>query len=261
MKQPEAKASDLIHRHPWRTLIIVDACRFDVLADAITQVPIAGEVREIDSEAICTWRWYEHHWSDTYTDVVLVGGNPVPWRINGFDKRVGVAIPSWKTNVWDPRRTIADAVKAAVIYPEMRMILHLLPPHLPYVGARGIKFMAELGFTPSPLFVEDNGIRHLKGAGGVHVHGLISHYGREHGWERSRACYRESVDYTLFLLADIVDRLPQPVIITSDHGELLGEDGRYGHNVDAPAVRAVPWFEVGDREAIIDERLRDLGYL
>jgi len=38
------------------------------------------------------------------------------------------------------------------------------------------------------------------------------------------------------------------IVITSDHGELLGEKGRFGHpsRSNEPALRVVPWFQVTD---------------
>ena len=34
------------------------------------------------------------------------------------------------------------------------------------------------------------------------------------------------------------------VIITADHGELLGEEGLFSHGIDHPLVRIVPWLRV-----------------
>jgi hypothetical protein len=32
--------------------------------------------------------------------------------------------------------------------------------------------------------------------------------------------------------------------VTSDHGELLGENGNYGHFGEHPILHSVPWFEI-----------------
>jgi len=36
------------------------------------------------------------------------------------------------------------------------------------------------------------------------------------------------------------------IIVTADHGELLGENGEWGHPIgsEKPALRGVPWLEV-----------------
>ena len=44
------------------------------------------------------------------------------------------------------------------------------------------------------------------------------------------------------------------IVITSDHGELLGENGKFGHGIEHPVVREVPWFEVKEcKENIKDQ--------
>jgi hypothetical protein len=103
---------------------------------------------------------------------------------------------------------------------------------------------------------------------------------REEFW----TAYRD----TLRLVLDDVSRLLRNVdadtaVITSDHGEALGEWGVYGHPAGClhPAVTNVPWVETTARDAgeyepeidpavevdssdavetDVDDRLRHLGY-
>jgi len=45
------------------------------------------------------------------------------------------------------------------------------------------------------------------------------------------------------LLENIGDRFNN-IVVTSDHGEALGEDGIFAHSKDHPVVRKIPWLEV-----------------
>lgn len=62
------------------------------------------------------------------------------------------------------------------------------------------------------------------------------------------AVYRECVGRTLGVVADVLDALPEDavVVITSDHGELLGEGGLHGHgHWGVPLQFEVPLWVVG----------------
>ncbi len=60
--------------------------------------------------------------------------------------------------------------------------------------------------------------------------------------------YNNSILYTDFILDKIVSYLkdntkkPTIIIFTSDHGQLLGEDSKYGHNIFKKEVYTVPSF-------------------
>jgi len=87
----------------------------------------------------------------------------------------------------------------------------------------------------------------------------------------------------LIAVQNLVSQLSRPVVITADHGEMLGEDGRYIHGgLPHPLLCEVPWFTVDESmigsnnqnisesktkpettisEQDVEEQLRDLGYL
>jgi len=55
-----------------------------------------------------------------------------------------------------------------------------------------------------------------------------------------RNAYRENLELVLNYVKQLVAEIPSgKIIITADHGEWLGEDGRYGH-----ALMEVPWLEI-----------------
>ena len=52
--------------------------------------------------------------------------------------------------------------------------------------------------------------------------------------------------YASIFLKEIMDMFTGKIVITSDHGEFLGEYGLYLHhpNYELPQMCVVPWFEV-----------------
>ena len=62
--------------------------------------------------------------------------------------------------------------------------------------------------------------------------------------------YEETLDLVLERVSEINPHLNGRIVVTTDHGELLGEDGVWGHplNSDHPALWEIPWFEVEKNE-------------
>jgi glucan phosphoethanolaminetransferase (alkaline phosphatase superfamily) len=65
----------------------------------------------------------------------------------------------------------------------------------------------------------------------------------------------------------LVERVNCIVVVTADHGEHLGEKGRYLHEEDSEVVRKVPWLVVNESEIGIksnrkefDNRYTSHGY-
>jgi arylsulfatase A-like enzyme len=95
--------------------------------------------------------------------------------------------------------------------------------------------------------------------------------------EQMRDVYAENVDYVLNSIEKLIESVDGKKVITSDHGELLGEsfpkwkkwcenhprwgsdwekyDWGHSHDVDVPALVDVPWLELphGTRRKIISE--------
>ena len=65
---------------------------------------------------------------------------------------------------------------------------------------------------------------------------------RTHGNAGLREAYRRNLVFVLTHVRPLVDCLTGRIVITADHGELLGEDGCYSHwsGSDHPLLREVP---------------------
>jgi len=160
-------------------------------------------------------------------------------------------------------------------YPQKRFIIHYLQPHAPYIS----KSFKAIGF-PNP---DPQSMRFLAGIKGYHksrfeekinrLSKLLVKVGiikddwilrewlglppaspmdavrRKYGLEGLRKAYRENLETVLEHAARLCSELlhfksPVQVVITSDHGELLGEGGRYGHKYRDRYTLEVPWFKV-----------------
>jgi hypothetical protein len=62
-------------------------------------------------------------------------------------------------------------------------------------------------------------------------------------WDQVKELYRENLEKVLSSVETLVSELSGSTIITSDHGEILGESGRFGHpcQMDLRVLRSVPW--------------------
>jgi hypothetical protein len=76
---------------------------------------------------------------------------------------------------------------------------------------------------------------------------------RREGKEALQTAYEHNLECALFCARDAILSVNEDVVLTADHGELLGENDTYGHGLgrDHPVLRRVPWFTV-DRDATLE---------
>jgi len=200
-----------------------------------------------------------------------------------------------------PPRFINEAfLKARDVYKNKRFILHYLQPHGPYISRNYIPYFEdvkkrELALTVASRKGEQTSkrvektlvkIRMRSGeiiekALGVQGRWKISKIlgisplsqedaiGFKEGMRGIRKAYRENLELVLEQVAELLESVSGNILITADHGEFLGEYGRYGHPVQprrSPNTE-VPWLaikrdeskqkEAGDKEInIVKERIK-----
>lgn len=117
------------------------------------------------------------------------------------------------------------------------MIIHYFQPHAPYIGETKL-----LGYTDTLPFAHFDNQEASPPCRPI-WEGVRS--GTLDGDLVKRA-YRDNLRLVLSEARKLVDAIPKvPAFITSDHGELLGEDGLWGHHeFDHKKIREVPWFQV-----------------
>lgn len=253
----------------WDYLVILDACRYDTFAEVVTELDLPGTLTKVDSGTVNTSYWYRDHWSHEDTDAILVTANPWSFRdgiSNNASKRFARAIwadPEGK----DVRGNAAIRERIeplcgwkggfGVFHPSIalecfrefkeegcRYLIHLIPPHLPFIGEKGQAFFKRRGLES-----------HIHGG----IYQRIENYGQKGHWPELRDLYKESIVAALYCLVSYAELFSDGrLVVTSDHGEFLGEpsfdkDGRYCHKVFGETqeerdsiqelLQTVPWFE------------------
>lgn len=254
----------------WDVLIVLDACRADLFRE-VQDTAQYDAYRTVQSAGSGTDEWVRRNFSgQALTDTVYVTGNPVVsrsvrtsfhafhevWR-GGFDPEAGTVPPEPVT---------AAAIDAREQYPDKRLIVHYLQPHYPFLGHPELRF-STFGETESiDAAVARDGADDVWEALGL---GLVD-------YDTVWAAYADNLERVLDSVDDLLDVCDGRTVITSDHGNLLGERvsllnlSLYGHPpyVHHPALRTVPWAVIDGEErqpdhtvAIdVEEQLESLGY-
>ncbi|MGB9956469.1 PglZ domain-containing protein [Haloferax prahovense] len=257
----------------WDLMIVLDACRLDLMCEVEQEFEFIQSVDYIYSVGSKTTEWMRNTFSKKYSqpikDTTYVCGNPNSnkhlepsmfgrldevWRY-GWDDQVG-ALP--------PEPVTDKAISLSRTQDQSKMLLHYMQPHEPFLASSefGGKDSAEriAGFSDGQF----NSIWSRLEDGQVDESKV---------WE----AYRENLRLILDNIRVLVNNIDaEKVVITSDHGNAFGEYGIYGHpaNRPIPQLIKVPWIELSASDSgqyspkkreYVDEsnlksKLRDLGY-
>jgi hypothetical protein len=263
-------------RESWDSLIILDACRYDYF-ERVFRDYIDGRLTKRISPGTWTVEYCKKCFTTRYEDVVYISGNPYirsnrvriskkirkllsPDEQFNAEEHFYRVIDVWNSGWNDDLGTVLpEAVNRATLdalnrYPGKRLIVHYLQPHYPYLTLRGVKFKRRVmermaGFIRwrlVDLFGKEKGLRfgvRLKLPPPPSSEQLVA---RRIGLDGIKKAYEDNLRAVMKNVAILINHLQGKIIITSDHGELLGEEGQYGHDVryrTRPLVE-VPWLEV-----------------
>lgn len=245
--------------HDEFVLIVLDACRFDAF-DQLIDDRLDGRLTQVWAAGRWTADYAKRTWTG-FDDLTYLSSIPVfsdfYFELRGDDYRpsdhLKSVVPLWDDQ-WDPvlGTVPPEAVTDAALgyrshHDHPRLVVHYAQPHVPYIG--------ETRLTPDDEFysdsaVKEGGIRHLLAEDldrpTQRIYRQIQ-AGRISDAELRQA-YVDNLAHVLEEVTRLVRHLDCPVVITSDHGEHLGEDGRYLHEADSSSVRRVPWFVVDESE-------------
>lgn len=222
-----------IFEREWDVLVVLDACRPDVLAEVADDYPFVADDRTAVSLGSNSGQWMARNfgpeYADEMADTAVVTANPHSAAfLDGDDLALldEVWRYAWQT---DAELFRAEYVtdRAIDVWREAepdRMIVHYMQPHLPFIPEFD-GFQSEL--HRSWL----NQWRDVR----------IGAADREEMW----AGYRDNLRYVLDSVALLLDSVTaERVVLTADHGEAVGEWGLYGHPpIPIRALRDVPWVE------------------
>jgi len=275
----------------WDFLIILDACRYDYFSEIYSNF-LNGKLEKGCSVGYDTPHWLKRSFQGYYPEIIYISGNPL---INSLNMKIGgfkakdhfyKVIDVWKFG-WNSRLDTVPpweinkaAIKWFFKYPWKRFIIHYVQPHAPYISPKfqikkktvqrnilwpfsqsRIKTLETLMELFAPFFFKltSKDIRNL-----YEIVGLSPKYMRmiknKLGISGLEEAYRENLRivlrYVTKLCSKFLELKPSAkIIVTSDHGELLGEEGVYGHDEGLltrffPRIRRilseVPWLVVED---------------
>jgi len=220
----------------WDVLVVLDACRYDIVNDSYPTV--WGTPERVISLGWGSRVWLERIFGRTSEDIlsetVYISANPFShlateaplqdvdevWRY-AFDENLGTTTPQPLTD---------RAIQYSRSNNPKRLIIHYMQPHLPPLD-EAVNFGLDsegVGWTGggNPWVQIESGEQSPESIAKVYRDNLLS------------------VVQSVELLLKNINA--DTVVITSDHGNYLGENGNWGHHKRFSwdtAVRAVPWWE------------------
>lgn len=265
---------DLILDRDWDYLVILDACRYDIFEEVYDSY-LEGNLVKVKSPASQTIDWLKESWSGFFDDLVYISSHPT---VNSM----GIERGGFKAkdhfhkieDVWDygwneelgvvpPREVTRSALNKSERGKDF--VVHYMQPHLPYLSLledcsnEEISDRTEL--TAAGVPKPDSRVERVVGRIIVNLGGrellwslkrvfnLRSPPGTmEMAWRNEGVLhhYKENLKRVLNSVSHFREKVEGDIAVTSDHGEMLGENGKYGHeaNSDHPVLREVPWLRV-----------------
>lgn len=277
---PEGKnQKSHIHSLNWNILIILDACRYDYFTKYYSRY-LEGDLKKVITPATHTSPWRKKVFGGRkWNDIVYVSANPFinsRVEVNGFDARkcfykvIDVWDWGWSEELGTvhPGEVNKAAKRTIWKYPHKKIIIHYLQPHAPYLSLRNwggepLKNMiskkqdklnvlahsfdrakAWIRWKMVNLFGMEK-VSKMRKLLGLPPLCAIDAALRNVGPEGVRRAYEQNLKIVLEEVARLIASLSgKKIVITSDHGELLGEKGDWEHRsgLDHSALIEVPWF-------------------
>jgi len=275
----------LIYGDSWDILIIIDACRYDIFKEIYREFfPKMGKLQLAESPATWTGSWFaEIFYGEILKDTVFVSSHkwinskgPSDEQVRIFSERLKYGkmmrdldatkifkdiVDVWEFGYDEEIRSISpeimtdETIKAIENYPDSRVISKYYQIHDPYLyhsddlpaKVKKISFENFQNFIGT--VISDEILCKLREMTGRLPVNALSYYYLKYGKEGVIKGYTEDLKIILTLLKRIVDKYPdKKIVITSDHGERLGEGGDFGHSGQRDKVIIeVPWFEIPSR--------------
>jgi len=225
-----------VYEREWDALVVLDACRADLLRAVAPEFDVVGDVDTLRSVGSSSSEWLENTFRGTPETgrTVMVTGNT--WTERYLTAEAFAALDEVWKYAWDdalgtvPPAAITDrAVAHARERDPDRLVVHYMQPHHPFV--------------PEPLAGDEGMARTGNHSSSSNPWVLLRRGDLDTGtvW----TAYEANLRYVLPEVATLVENVTGRVAITADHGNLFGEWGLYGHpmHTPVPALLRVPWAE------------------
>lgn len=203
---------------------------------------MSGELHKVWSPACHTYDWIRKTINGYYPNITVIGGHPL------FNSK-GVPVHGWTAtehfspeniiDVWDfgysdELGTIdPNAVVEATLEHTDRekLLIWFLQPHCPYIGRKKLT-----KFYPHARGNLNRDLRYW-------IEGQLER--GEITADELWVAYRDNLLAVFESVKRLTGIFSDDIIITADHGELLGEDGKFfhpSHEPENPVLREVPLF-------------------
>lgn len=274
----------------WDVLCVLDGCRLDLMNEYINEVDgiTVKKSDSLRSVGSMTPEWLNNTFNPKFSDEIgktaYITGNP--WTANEKAEQEYLPLSeedfeyfeeAWR-NKWCngsemdistmPPEPLTDS--AMTVYEEQSpeyLIVHYMQPHEPF------------RLRPSWFSNSDKEIQAGGDTDGSKKTSIWHRYRngeieKEELWE----AYRDNLEWVMSDVRRLLNSLDKEVVLTSDHGNAMGEWGVYGHPSGSPIpeLRRVPWITVEGQgtnqqnsvgqtnqkevETSIQSRLKSLGY-
>jgi hypothetical protein len=247
----------------WDLLVILDACRADVLR-SVAEWPVPAAT----SPASCTPEWLRCVAdAQMFEDAHIVTANP---QYDDIDLGAAAVESYWESHWDDARQTVLpepvlDRVDDLLADGTRRIVAHLQQPHWPYVATLdGLWYLA----------CEDLGPWHVEGSDDLIESVQVAQARGRIDASRAEMAYRSSIhsvwDTLEPYLAAWMDRSHR-VVVTADHGETFGatRDFRFYEHpcmchvrplTEVPFVKFIGTEPDAMAGSAVEDRLKALGY-
>ena len=257
-----------IFDHEWDLLIILDACRYDLMYEVASEtnfIKDIGDFRRVNSATVGWMRDTFPNRSET-SETMYVCGNPFSESeldSTWFKHLHEVWRDAWTDPGTVPPRSVTDeTIRAMREQDSSRVIAHYMQPHCPFIPRPNLSKGKNL---------KKFGKQDHRDVWGLYRDGVVS---KSELWDG----YRKNLKLVLDDVQLLLNNVDAPkAIISSDHGNAMGKWGIYGHpiNMSHESLRKVPWIEVEaedqrgyepsnkrqNNEINREQQLKSLGYL
>lgn len=262
----------------WDNLLILDGCRHDLYESVADE-----SIQSTTSLGSSTPEFLQKNFSGKqFDDTVYITANPQVNRHvpDSFVDIVNVWEDYWndKWSTVMPEDVAAVTRDVADQYPNKRLIIHFMQPHYPFIDYPEILY--------DGLKIRDEVRGDYDETNTQHITPWTALARGDTTTEEVSEAYHHNLELVLPIARSLADDLEGKSVITSDHGNGMGEFlwpfpvRIYGHTdgIHAPELLKVPWEErpfesrrtitstavretAVDDDSVVSDRLRDLGYV
>lgn len=238
----------------WDTLLVLDACRYDMFEE---EHSLDGQLETRCSRGSHTREFLRGNFAGRdLRDTVYVTASPQLYRWQDeIDTALHAVVNVWREDGWnDEHETVLPetvnkfAYDALEQYPDKRLVVHYLQPHYPFIDSGLDADKARLR----------SGNQDEADIWGKLMTGTLS-LPPETVW----GAYRRNLRQVLPHVEELLEEVPGRTVVTSDHGNMVGERSQpipvreWGHppGVYTDELVKVPWLvsENGARRTVVAE--------